>query len=132
EQDRLNQEARASESLYTRDGGPQQMVFKQPAQPTGHTKPIVQHIQLDKLNVRHAGSGLQEQARVQNLQHYQEREEAQRQRQATAPLEVIVDQLTGAFAGQQSPQATATPPIAGGVQDVTPPPPIEPSQDAEV
>ncbi len=83
EQEHLDREARAGTDRYTQQGeivGMMRVVLQQPAQPTGRTdEPMVPRIRLDQLRMRNAGVHLREQARVQNLEFFREREQERRQ-----------------------------------------------------
>ncbi len=77
--------------------------------------------------MRNAGVNLKDQAQVQNLKYFVEREqERQRQRQPT--LMDAVDQITNVLAGQQPV------PKAAEVQQQTPPPPppTDPTEDNQM
>ncbi|MCP4545595.1 MAG: hypothetical protein GY835_03885, partial [bacterium] len=122
-------EARASAEWYTRQGeiaGTVQAVLQQPVQPTRRTnEPMVPHIRPDQLRVRNAGIHLREQARVQNLQIFMDREQERRQQQPAAALTAAVDQLTTSMARQQpAPLSSIAQP-----QGVTPPLATDPTGD---
>ncbi|MCP4548631.1 MAG: hypothetical protein GY835_19415 [bacterium] len=106
EREHLKKEARASAEWYTRQGriaGTVQAVLQQPAQPTRRTdEPMVPRIWPDQLRVRNTGIHLQEQARVQNLQIFMDRDQERRQQQPAAALTTAVDELMISMAGQQS------------------------------
>ncbi|MCP4549423.1 MAG: hypothetical protein GY835_23455 [bacterium] len=100
-------------------------MLQQPVQPTRRTdEPLVPRIRLDKFSVHQAGVHFRDQAKVQNMKLFMEREE-KRQREGK-PLVTVVDQLAGSIAGQQPP-----PPQqlqlqnAAAVQQVTPPPNVD-------
>ncbi|MCP4548083.1 MAG: hypothetical protein GY835_16590, partial [bacterium] len=97
-------------------------MLQQPVQPTGWTdEPLVPRIRPDKFGVRQAGIRFRDQAKVQNIKLFMEREE-ERQRQAK-PLVTVMDQLAGMIAGQQlPPQPQLQPQNAAAMQQVTPPP----------
>ncbi len=93
-------------------------VLRQPAQPTGGAdEPMVPCIQVDELHVCNAGVHLREQARVQNLQHFMDRDHERRQQQPAAAMTAAVDELMNSMARQQPT------PLSGVVQPqgVTPP-----------
>ncbi|MCP4546774.1 MAG: hypothetical protein GY835_09960 [bacterium] len=89
-------------------------MLQQLVQPTRWTDgPLVPHIRPDEFGVRQARIRFRDQAKVQNIKLFMEREE-ERQKHAK-PLMAVMDQLTGTIAGPQ-PQNVAA------VQQVTPPP----------
>ncbi|MCP4544828.1 MAG: hypothetical protein GY832_47790, partial [Chloroflexi bacterium] len=74
-------------------------------QPTGRTdEPMVPRIRPDQLRMRNAGVHLREQARVQNLEFFRDREQERRQQQPANALDVAVDKLAESMAGQQPAQ----------------------------
>ncbi|MCP4545502.1 MAG: hypothetical protein GY835_03415, partial [bacterium] len=83
EREHLDREARAGTDRYTQQGeiaGTVRAVLQQPVQPTGRTdEPMVLHIRPDQLRVCNAGVHLREQARVQNLEFFRDREQERRQ-----------------------------------------------------
>ncbi|MCP4545493.1 MAG: hypothetical protein GY835_03370 [bacterium] len=79
-----------------------QAVLQQPAQLTGRMdEPMVPCIQPDQLRVRNAGVHLREQARVQNLEFFQDREQERRQQRPADALNITVDELADSMARQQ-------------------------------
>ncbi len=76
-------------------------------------------IQGDELHVRNAGVSLMDQARVQNIKYFSERD---KQKQKQPILMAAMDQLTSSIAGQQ-PQQQAPPPAGMQQLGTTPPPP---------
>ncbi len=126
ERERLEWEVRASEVLCMQYGGipgTTRAVLQQPPQPTGNNEPRVPRIQDDELRMRNAGANLRDQARVQNVKHFMERDK-QRQQQPTSTE--AVDQLTSLIAGQP------ILPAAGQLQGVPPPPPADPTEDNQM
>ncbi len=126
ERERLEWEVIASEVLYTQYGGilgTTRAVLQQPAQPTGNDELRVPRIQDDELCVRNAGANLWDQARVQNVKHFLERDK-QRQQQPT--MTEAVDQLMSSIAGQP------IPPAVGQPQDVPPPLPTDLTKDNQM
>ncbi len=121
ERERLDSEARASADRYLRQGeveGTVLPLLQQPAWPTeGDNEPLVPRIQPDQLHVQNAGVPLRQQARVQNLQTFMNRDQQRRQQQPVA-LTITVDELVDSIAGQQPA------PLSGMVQlqGVMPPP----------
>ncbi|MCP4548629.1 MAG: hypothetical protein GY835_19405, partial [bacterium] len=101
----LDREVRDSDALFTIPGNtPQedQAVLQQPVQPTGWTdEPLVPHIQPAEFGVRQAGIRFRDQARLQNMKMFMEREE-QRQKEGK-PFGSVMDQLAGTIAGQPQP-----------------------------
>ncbi|MCP4546614.1 MAG: hypothetical protein GY835_09140 [bacterium] len=83
EWEHLDREARAGTDWYTQQGeiaGTVRAVLQQPVQPTGRTdEPMVPRIRPDQLRVRNAGVHLREQARVQNLEFFRDREQERKQ-----------------------------------------------------
>ncbi len=74
-QERLNQETRAGQALFTEFGrilGMMRAVLMQPTQPSGINELRVPRIQGDELRMRNAGVSLIDQARVQNLKYFSE------------------------------------------------------------
>ncbi len=120
----LNREVRAGEALYTQHGGiagTSRAVLQQPAQPSGNDEPKVPQIQEDELCLRNAGVNLWDQAQVQNVKHFMEREQ-NRQRQQQPTLTEAVDRLTSLIAGQPPPPDAVQP------QSMQPPPPADPAE----
>ncbi len=105
ERERLNQEMRAGQALFTEYGGVLGMtraVLMQPAQLTGITEPLVPRIQADELRVRNAGVSLSE---IYFMQ--------QEQQVKKPALTAEVAQLMSALAGhpvQQTPLPQQVPP----------------------
>ncbi|MCP4546851.1 MAG: hypothetical protein GY835_10350, partial [bacterium] len=102
-------------------------MLQQPVQLTRRTdEPLVPRIRPDEFVVRQAGVRFRDQAKVQNMKLFMEREE-KRQREGK-PFGSVMDQLAGSIAGQQQPpQLPPQPPPqnAAAVQQVTPPPDVE-------
>ncbi len=121
EREHIDSEARASANRYLRQGESEGTVLpllQQLAQLTGGSnKPLVPHIRPDQLCVCNAGVPLQQQARVQNLQTFMDRDQQRRQQQPAA-LTVTVDALADSIAGQQPASLSGTVQLQG----VTPPP----------
>ncbi len=105
------------------------MVLRQLAQPTeGADELKVLHIQVDELHVRNARVHLREQARVQNLRHFKEREQDRRQQQPTAAMTATVAHLADTMAGQQQ----MPPPDAVQQQGAPPPSNADPTEDTHM
>ncbi|MCP4549556.1 MAG: hypothetical protein GY835_24125, partial [bacterium] len=124
ERERLDREVRAGEVLYTqhsRIAGMSRAVLQQLAQPSGNDEPKVPRIQEDELRLHNAGVNLWDQARVQNIKHFMEREQ-NRQRQQQPTLMEAVDRLTSSIAGQPPP------PNEVQLQGTLPPPPADPTE----
>ncbi len=84
-------------------------------------------IQEDELWVCNAGISLKDQARVQNVRYFAERD---KQRQEQPIGMAAMDQLTSSIAGQQS-QQQAPPPAEPQQLGTAPPPPADDSTRAE-
>ncbi len=130
EWDNLDRQVRANEELYTRQGqmpGTVRMVLQQLAQPSGRTdEPMVPRLKDDELCLRNAGVRLQDQARVQNIHFFSEREQERQLQQQSAPTIIVaVEQITSSIAGQQQ-----LPPADSGLKPITPPPPPLPAADS--
>ncbi len=77
-------------------------VLQQPAQPSGRTDELmVPRIRPDQLRMRNARVHLREQAHVQNLQHFMDRDHERRQQQPVDAMTAAVDELMNSMAGQQ-------------------------------
>ncbi len=89
---------------------------------------MVPRIQPDQLRVRNAGVHLREQARVQNLEFFRDREQERRQQRPTNALDVTVDKLAESMARQQPAQL----PDVAQPQDLTPPLAADPVEETEM
>ncbi|MCP4549171.1 MAG: hypothetical protein GY835_22180, partial [bacterium] len=132
EREMLEQEVHDSDALFTIPGntpGEERAMLQQPVQPTGWTdEPLVPRIRLAESGVRQAGIRFRDQAKVQNMKLFMEREE-KRQREGK-PFGSVVDQLAGSIAGQQPPPQLPPqlpPQNATAMQQVTPPPNVDPA-----
>ncbi len=79
------------------------------------------------MRVHNAGVSLMDQARVQNIKYFSERD---KQRQNQPILMTAVDQLTSSITGQQ-PQQQVLPPAGPQQLGTTPPPPANESTGTE-
>ncbi len=106
--------------------GTVRVVLQQPAQLSGRTDELmVPRIRVDQLHVHNAGVHLREQARVQNLQHFMDKDHERRQQQPVAAMTAAVDELMTSMAGQQP----TPPPGTVQLQGVTPPLATDPTGD---
>ncbi|MCP4545484.1 MAG: hypothetical protein GY835_03325 [bacterium] len=132
ERERLDSEARASADRYLHKGeleGTTMPLLQQPARPTGRNdEPLVPRIRADQLHVRNAGVPLRQQALVQNLQTFMDREQQRKQQQQPTALTVTVNELADSMARQQPV------PLSGAVQlqGVMPPPPVDSTMEMEM
>ncbi len=89
---------------------------------------MVPRIQADELRMRNAGVHLWEQAHIQNLRHFMEREQDRRQQQPAAAMTTAVAQLTSSMAGQQQMLL----PDAVQLQGAPPPSTTDPTRDTRM
>ncbi len=104
-------------------------LLQQPPRPTRRNDELlVPRIRPDQLHVRNARVPLQQQALVQNLQTFMDREQQRRQQQQPMALTVMVNELADLMAGQQPV------PLAGAVQlqGVTSLPPVDSTMEMEM
>ncbi len=109
EQQLLEQEVRANDELYRFPGetpGEVWVTLQHPVLPTGWTnEPLVPRIRGSELHVCDAGIRMRDQAKIENLCYFKEKEEERQQK--AKPLVADVDQLAATMAGAPQQAAAA-------------------------
>ncbi len=97
ERDRLGREVRAAEVLYTATGpeGQRLSVLMQPAQASGIAALPVPQIQPQELHLRNAGATLRDQAMVQNLIVFGEREREKKEQSGSTEVAALTSTIGG-------------------------------------